>query len=339
MNATVFPVQYHSDDSDTFLVHYYEILHIVCMTVVDMTTKMSYVESFGELYTRPSLVEKEDDEKQQAYTDMEESKAYRQLLQTSDVLLDSFRTISQCELAVLQSCSFVLLLCLVQNYEKTSEMLDSIFDGDDEWTYISQKKDLKNRIQSIPIENLQVFLKDICSTNQPHNWIGSKIDDWVEVCGKNISSFLQVNKLPGGKILGSQRYTCVVTSGPNKQYVGSIQILSHIDRPECMVMGILKHPIAEKECNTMARYTGFVRKIFETVAKSMKSIGKSIIWTFPLENMAAIMKKSYGQKDQKLSQHIVSRFLIAMGLTSNEVRSILYHPAGLFVYTCNELIR
>jgi hypothetical protein len=338
MNATVFPVQYYSDDSDTFLVRYFEILHIVCMNVVDMTKKMSCVQCSERLYTRPSVVEKEDNTRKPTNTDMEESQSYRKLLQTSDVLLDSFRTISQCELAVLQTCSFVLLLCLIQNYEKTSEMLDLIFEGEDEWTYFSLKKNIKHMIQSIPIENIQMFLKRICTTKHPHNWIGSKIDNWIEVSGKNISSLLQLNKLPGGNILGSQRYICTVTSGPDKQYVGSIQILTHVDRPECMVMGILKHPIAEKECNNVAIYTGFVRTIFDTVAKTMKSIGKTLIWTFPLENMATIMKKAYGQKDQQMSQHIIHRFLVAMGLDANEIRSILRHPQGLFVYTCNDLI-
>jgi hypothetical protein len=337
----MFPVQYYPDSSDEFIVRYYEILHIVCMTISDMATKMSCIQCGEELYARPCMMEtdeKTEHSKKRKYIGLEESHSYRQLLQTSDVLFDSFRTISQSELIVLRTCSFMLLLCLIHKYESTSSMLDSIFDGGDEWTYISDKKNLKQRIAEIPLESLQLLLKRICTTKQTDKWIESKIDNWIEVCGKNLSSFLQLNTLPGGNKPGSQRYTCVVTSGSDKQYVGSIQILSHEDRPECMVMGILKHPIAEKECNNMSKYAGFVKLVFDTVAQSMKKIGKSIIWTFPLQNMARILEKSYGKKDQKLSKHIISRFLLVMGLHANEVRSILGHPHGLFVYTCNELI-
>ena len=210
---------------------------------------------------RPCLTkteEKTEHTTKRRYIDPEESRSYRKLLQTSDVLFDSFRTISQSELVVLRTCSFILLLCLIHKYTSTSSMLDSIFEDDDEWTYFSEKKNLKERISVITMEKRQVLLKRICTTKQTDNWIESKIDNWIEVCGKNISSFLQLNTLPGGKQLGSQRYTCLVTSGPDQHYVGSIQILTHKDRLECMVMGILKHPCAEKECNNMASYTGFV---------------------------------------------------------------------------------
>jgi hypothetical protein len=342
MNGTVFPVQYYPDGSDEFLVRYYEILHIVGMTIGDMATKMSCSRCSEELYARPGVMETEkktEHTNKRIYTDVEESQSYRRLLQTSDVLFDSFRTISQCELVVLRTCSFMLLLCLIHDYKSTSTMLDSIFEDDDEWTYFSGKKNIEQMISSIPTENLQLVLKRICTTEQTNKWMEAMIDDWIDVCGKNISSFLQLNTLPGGKKIGSQRYTCVVTSGPDKHYVGSIQILSHEDRPECMVMGIVKHPFAEKECNNMAIYAGFVRTIFDTVAQSMKSIGKAIIWAFPLQNMAGIMEKSYGKTDQKLSKYIVSRFLLAMGLHANEVKSIIGHPHGLFVYTCNNLIR
>ena len=103
-------------------------------------------------------------------------------------------------------------------------------------------------------------------------------------------------------------------------------------------MGILKHPFAEKECNNMSKYAGFVNTIFDTVARSMKSKGKSIIWTFPLENMASILEKSYTKGDQKLFKHLIYKFLLAMDLHANEVNSILNHPHGLFVYGCTELI-
>ena len=304
MNATVVPVKYYPDGSDEFLVRYYEILHIVGMTIVEMANKMSCERCSVELYASPFLMETEEKTEQikkRKYTDLTESQSYRKLLQTSDVLFDSFRTISPSELVVLRTCSFMLLLCLIHKYTSTSSMLDSIFEDDDEWTYFSQKKSIKQKIASIPMENLQAVLKRICTTNQPYHWIESKIDNWIEVCGKNISSFLQLNTLPGGKKRGSQRYTCLVTL--EKQYVGSIQILTHEDRPECMVMGILKHPFAEKECNNMSKYAGFVNIIFDTVARSMKSKGKSIIWTFPLENMAGILEKSY-KKEIKRSLNI-----------------------------------
>ena len=107
--------------------------------------------------------------------------------------------------------------------------------------------------------------------------------------------------------------------------------MSKIDRTEYLVMGILKNPLFDKYCNSNREYAGFVRTILNGVTSYMKSKGKNVLWTFPIENMAKILKKLYGPVDNVKSKEIVSSFLDAIDLNIQEKDSILFHPSGLFV--------
>ena len=336
MFTTVFPIPRYDAHSDDYLTRYYEILHTIGMTIQTMVNDLGSVE-FTENHLH--LHVPTDIHMNPLWSptrDTTNNKTYRQSLQTSEVLLPSDHTIFPWEKVVLRACSFTLLLCMIENYDEVSKMLDEIFLDDDTWTYFSNKRGIRTLVETLPKARIYTLLRTTCHTMpshvHPQTWIQSNLANWIEVCGKNISSFLQVNLIPGGQFDGSQRYVCLVFSMGEKprRYVGSIHMHSKERTPTYLVMGIFKHPMAERTCNQVNEYAGFVHTALSGVEKFMESHHKSIMWTFPLERMAVILRRRYGDFDPD-KKRLVDTFLSSIGMGAVDRHRILTHPSGIFV--------
>jgi hypothetical protein len=333
MFTTIFPLPRYNQKSDDYMTRYFEILHTIGMTIHTMANDIESAE-FAEKHLHLRVPHDSDQAMPNSTGDGTNNRTYRRSLQTSEELMSADRTIRPWEKVVLRACSFTLLLCMIEDYKQTAQMLDSIFFQDDEWTYFAKNRHIQTLIEKLPKPNVYALLRQTCPTMpehvHPQTWIQSNLANWVEVCGKNISSFLQINQLPGGMFDASQRYICIVSSGEEtRRYVGSIHILSKERNPTYLVMGILKHPMAERTCNQTDQYMGFVRTTLDGVQRFMQGKQKSIMWTFPLERMAIILRRRYGEFDPN---ELVSTFLNAIGMSSADRLRILSHQSGIFVY-------
>lgn len=338
MLATIFPLTRYQTASDEYLTRYYEILHTIGMTIHTMANDVG---SLGFPEKHLNLTVPLQEQARQGRRSDGNARKYRQSLQTSEELLPSDQTIWPWEKVALRACSFTLLLCLLEDYTRTSQMLDHVF-MDDTWTYFAEKRGIKSRLVAMSRPVVYRLLRQTCVTLpdhvHPQTWIHANVANWVEVCSKNLSSFLQTNSVPGGAFEGSQRYLCLVSTGETlRRYVGSIHILSKERNPAYLVMGILKHPIAEKTCNRVDRYIGFVRTALDGVRRFMEIQNKFIMWTFPLERMAVILRGLYGPISGN-KRLLVTTFLRDIGMSSVERQMILGHPSGIFVYEHRRIV-
>jgi hypothetical protein len=213
MFTNIFPINRYDSQSDECATRYFEILHTIGMTIHSMVTEIDSVD-FVERYINLEVPYMNSSP---VSGTVRKTKEYRHLLQTSEKLLPANQMIRPWEKVVLRACSFTLLLCMVENYQHTAEMLDSVFSDEDEWTYFAGKRHIKTLVESLPKFHIYELLRKTCATMpghvHPQTWIRANLANWVEVCGKNISSFLQLNVLPGGSFEDSQRYVCLVASG------------------------------------------------------------------------------------------------------------------------------
>ena len=342
MITTVFPIQYYEPSSDLLATRYYEILHTIGMTIRTMANDIAspdFAEKHLHLGVPRTQTRKKNQRQGPTRDDTDTAtglKAYRRVLQTSEELLPADHTIQSWEKVVLRTCSFTLLLCMFEDYEQTARVLDSVFLNGDDWTYFANQRHVQSSVASMCKSCFYTLLHQTCKTLspdlQPQTWIRSNLANWVEVCGKNLSAFLQTNQVPGGAFENSQRSVCIASTGhPLHRYIGSIHLLSKHQNPAYLVMGILKHPVAERDCNQTDQYTGFVRTILGGVQNFMVRRRKSTMWTFPLGGMATILRRMYGDFDQPRNTQIANDFLVDIGVSCLDRYRILRHPSGLFV--------
>ena len=330
MFTNIFPIPRYDSGSDEHLTRYFEILHTIGMTIHSMVMEIDSLD-FEETYLHLQVPHANSYTLPMATNTI----TYRRLLQTSEKMLPANHNIWPWEKVVLRACSFTLLLCMVENYQHTAEMLDSVFSDEDEWTYFAGKRHIKTLVESLPKFHIYELLRKTCATMpghvHPQTWIRANLANWVEVCGKNISSFLQLNVLPGGSFEDSQRYVCLVASGEQtRRYVGSIHILTKRMSQAYLLMGILKHPMTERTCNHIEQYAGFVRTTLDGVQRFMASENKSVMWTYPLARMMVILCSLYGD-DDLTKRELVHRFLTEIGICHSDRHLIMSHPVGIFI--------
>ena len=331
MFTTIFPIPRYDSESKEYVTRYFEILHTIGMTIHAMVNDIDSC-CFARTYLHLQVPSTN------SYTargTTDNSTEYKRLLQTSETLLPALQTIRPWEQVVLRVCSFTLLLCMVENYQHTADMLDDVFGGQDDWTYFAEQRHTKTLVVSLSKACIYNLVRTTCDTMpcyvHPMKWIQSNLASWVEVCGKNISSFLQLNQLPGGMFNDSERYVCLVALGEQtRQYVGSVHILTKRQNPTYLIMGILKHPMRERICNHSDSSAGFVHTALDGVQRFMASENKWVMWTYPLERMMVILRRTYGDFDLH-KRELVHRFLTETGISDEDRSSIMSNPAGIFI--------